>query len=87
MPSFALKFLRDDDMSYNLFGMPSFYPTEVWNFFEFPMSNAVEPLDAENRQCEINTMLKKMTEANQEKVLSLKTTEESLGKNSDQSKC
>ena len=41
----ALKFLRDNDMSYNMFGMPSFYPTSSFNFFEHELSNVVEPLD------------------------------------------
>ena len=61
----ALKFLRDNDMSYNMFGMPSFYPTSSFNFFEHELSNVVEPLDQVDNQCEIQTLLKKMVEANQ----------------------
>merc|ERR1712165_186912 len=41
LPSVAFKFLRDDDMSYNVFGMPSFTPTGSWNFFEKPFKNVV----------------------------------------------
>ena len=45
LPSMALKFLRDNDMSYNMFGMPSFYPTSSFNFFEFELGNVVQVLD------------------------------------------
>ena len=64
LPSVAFKFLRDDDMSYNVFGMPSFTPTDSWNFFEYPMSNVVEPFDEKLHDIERQTVMKKMTEAN-----------------------
>jgi len=61
----ALKFLRDNDMSYNIFAMPSFKATDSWNWFEYPMSNVVEPFSKEDDKCEIRTQLKKMVEAHQ----------------------
>jgi hypothetical protein len=64
LPSMALKFLRDDDMSYNMFAMPSFKTTDSWNWFQYPMSNVVEPFNKEDDKCEIRTQLKKMVEAN-----------------------
>merc|ERR1719192_1152246 len=65
LPSVAFKFLRDDDMSYNVFGMPSFTPTGSWNFFEKPFKNVVDPFDVDDHHIERATVLKKMTEANQ----------------------
>jgi hypothetical protein len=65
LPSVAFKFLRDEDMSYNVFAMPSFTPTDSWNFFEYPMSNVVKPFDKEDHDIERQTVLKKMVEANQ----------------------
>ena len=65
LPSVAFKFLRDDDMSYNVFGMPSFTPTGSWNFFEKPFKNVVDPFLADDHHIERATVLKKMTEANQ----------------------
>jgi len=59
----ALKFLRDNDMSYNMFAMPSFKPTDSWNWFEYPLSNVVKPFSEEDDKCEIRTQLKKMIEA------------------------
>jgi len=65
LPSVAFKFLRDNDMSYNVFAMPSFVPTDSWNFFEYPFSNVVKPFDKDDHAIERMTVLKKMTEANQ----------------------
>ena len=65
LPSVAFKFLRDADMSYNVFAMPSFHVTDSWNFFEYPMKNVVDPFDKETQDIERSTVLKKMTEANQ----------------------
>ena len=45
--------------------MPSFTPTDSWNFFEYPMSNVVKPFDKEDHDIERQTVLKKMVEANQ----------------------
>ena len=64
LPSAAFKFLRDDDMSYNVFAMPSFTPTSSWNFFEHAFSNVVKPFDKDDHDIERQTVLKKMTEAN-----------------------
>ena len=33
LPSVAFKFLRDGNVSRNIFGMPSFTPTDSWNWF------------------------------------------------------
>ena len=64
LPSVAFKFLRDEDMSYNMFAMTGFVPTDSWNFFEYPMSNVVKPFDKVDHAIERQTVLKKMTEAN-----------------------
>jgi mannose-6-phosphate isomerase class I len=53
-------------MSYNVFAMPSFTPTDSWNFFEYPMSNVVKPFDKEDHDIERKTVLRKMVEANQD---------------------
>jgi hypothetical protein len=66
LPSVAFKFLRDEDMSYNVFAMPSFHVTDSWNFFEYPMKNVVDPFDEVKHDIERRTVLKKMTEASQE---------------------
>ena len=63
-PSMALKFFRDGDMSYNLFAMNSFLPTDSWNFFKYPLSNEVPKFDPETHPIEVATVLKKMVEAN-----------------------
>jgi len=62
LPSVAFKFLRDNDMSYNVFAMPSFSPTDSWNFFEKPFLNVVKPFDKKKHEIERKTVLKKMTE-------------------------
>lgn len=64
LPSMAMKFLRDNEMSNNIFGMHSFTPNSSFNFFEHDLSNVVEPLDQVDNQCEIQTILKKFIEAN-----------------------
>jgi hypothetical protein len=64
LPSMALKFLRDDAMSYNMFAMPSFLTTDSWDFFKYPLSNAVEPFNETTHPIETATFLKKITEAN-----------------------
>jgi len=38
-PSMALKFLRDNDESRNLFAMPNFVGTDSWDFFRHPLKN------------------------------------------------
>ena len=45
LPSVAVKALRDGARSQNIFGMPSFHPTESWNFFNTDLINRVEPFD------------------------------------------
>ena len=45
LPSVAVKALRDGARSQNVFGMPSFHPTESWNFFNQDFINRVEPFD------------------------------------------
>jgi len=70
LPSMALKFLIDYKKSENLFGMPNLtglYENEEgelepsWDFFKAPMKNRV---DRFTEECEIDTVEKKMIEAN-----------------------
>jgi hypothetical protein len=42
-PSIALKFLVDNDRSWDIFAMHNFTGTNSWDFHENPMSNAVPP--------------------------------------------
>lgn len=55
-PSMALKFLRDGDMSYNLFAMNSFLPSDSWNFLKYPLSNEVPKFDPDTHPIEAATL-------------------------------
>ena len=65
----ALKFLRDNDMSYNMFAMPSFKTTDSWNWFEHPLSNNVTPFDEEKNKCESGAYIVKMISHNSKVTL------------------
>ena len=45
MPSMALKFTIDGSDSENIFAMPSFEPSDSWDFFKEPFRNRVKPFD------------------------------------------
>jgi len=44
--------------------MPSFLPTDSWDFFKYPLKNVVEPLNEVEHECHTKTLIKKMTETN-----------------------
>lgn len=64
-PSVAIKFLIDDQESYNLFAMEGFMPTESWNFLDAQLTNRLKPFDTETDAGYImdQTFRKKITEA------------------------
>ena len=45
LPSVAIKLLRDNVKSTNIVAMPSFVPSDSWNFFHEPMKTRVAPFD------------------------------------------
>ena len=61
MPSLALKFLLDGQMSVNILAMPSFTQSESWNFFETGFRSRVDPF-TEAQKCERATIQKKLAE-------------------------
>ena len=68
MPSLAIKALRDEAKSENIFGMASFLESDSWDFFNETMKNRVEPLmpadeSGDNDQDLLDTIIAKMNEA------------------------
>lgn len=68
MPSLAIKALRNNAKSQNLFGMASFFDSHSWDFFNDTMKNRVEPFQGtdeegnDNEQDLIDTIIAKMVE-------------------------
>ena len=67
LPSVAIKALRDHAKSQNLFGMPSFHPTDSWSFFGGDMFNRVEPFveadaSGNNDQDLLDTIITRLSE-------------------------
>jgi hypothetical protein len=60
LPSAAFKFLVDGKESRNIVSMPSFEPSESWNFFESPLKTRVEPITEESNKCMFNTVIRKI---------------------------
>ena len=42
LPSLAMKFLVDGQISQNIFGMPSFKETDSWNFFDYNLKSRLD---------------------------------------------
>ena len=61
-PSLAIKFLLDEDISLNLFGMPNFTGTESWDFFSQTFKSRVAPFTEEKHPIQKKTILQKNTE-------------------------
>ena len=67
LPSVAIKALRDNAKSQNIFGMPSFHPTNSWSFFGGDMFNRVEPFveedaNGKNDQDLLDTIITRLSE-------------------------
>lgn len=62
LPAVAVKALRDGARSQNVLGMPSFHPTDSWNFFENDFINRVEPFDENDEvdQMLLDTIIEKL---------------------------
>jgi hypothetical protein len=64
MPSLALKFPIKGYKSTNVFAMPSFEPSDSWDFFAEPFRNRVEPFNAVDNPIDVLTTQKKLVEGN-----------------------
>lgn len=67
LPSVAIKALRDNAKSQNIFGMPSFHETTSWSFFGGDMFNRVEPFaeadeNGNNDQDLLDTIITRLAE-------------------------
>ena len=63
LPSVAFKFLRDGEKSKDIVAMPSFEPTESWNFWENAMNTRVAPITEESNKCLFDTVIASLQKA------------------------